>query len=493
MALRLDMHLGADYPVLEAYMHCRDDRSCIRGPLGSGKTIASAQRLLLQCAEQAPNDRGERKTRCLVARNTYLDLTQTTIKDFLAVWEGLGTMRYGGLEPPNFEARFTLEDSSTVDADIIFLALDRDDAIRKLKGYQVTIFWFNELSEIHKSIIDMADLRVGRFGELQGGIKPSWFGMFGDTNSYDVDHWLYRLQFETDNSGWTFFSQPGGVLDTGTYDANGVRAWRPNPLAENLKHLPDGYYIRGMQGKSEDWIRVMLANEFGFVKRGKPVHPQYIDGTHCSPTDLLPLERYPLLLGFDFGRTPCCEVGQYWEHIGRHVGLDELTSDDMSASIFAPEVKRMLDRKYQGMQVRGWGDPAGDAKGQATEDTPILIVRAAGIPIGPAPSNIPALRRASLANPMMRMCMDARPAYLISPRQKKLRKGLGGGFHYRKLQVSGPDERYSDEPEKNEYSHPVEAEEYMRLGAGEGQAALRRPQEMRPGRMQETAVSEWNP
>jgi hypothetical protein len=47
-----------------------------------------------------------------------------------------------------------------------------------------------------------------------------------------------------------------------------------------------------------------------------------------------------------------------------------------------------------------------------------------------------------------------------------VRKGFNGGYRYRKLQVSGG-ERYSDEPEKNKYSHPHDALQYLLLGAGE--------------------------
>lgn len=52
-----------------------------------------------------------------------------------------------------------------------------------------------------------------------------------------------------------------------------------------------------------------------------------------------------------------------------------------------------------------------------------------------------------------------------------IRKGLAGGFQFRRLKVAG-DERYTDEPDKGIYSHPVEALEYCLLGEGEGQAAL---------------------
>ena len=53
-----------------------------------------------------------------------------------------------------------------------------------------------------------------------------------------------------------------------------------------------------------------------------------------------------------------------------------------------------------------------------------------------------------------------------------IRKGLMGGFAYRRLKLAGS-ERYTDQPDKNVYSHPVEAAEYALMGGGEGRDALR--------------------
>ena len=46
-----------------------------------------------------------------------------------------------------------------------------------------------------------------------------------------------------------------------------------------------------------------------------------------------------------------------------------------------------------------------------------------------------------------------------------------GGFCYRKLKVPGED-RFHEQPDKNLYSHVVEACEYALLSEGEGVAAL---------------------
>ena len=48
-----------------------------------------------------------------------------------------------------------------------------------------------------------------------------------------------------------------------------------------------------------------------------------------------------------------------------------------------------------------------------------------------------------------------------------IRKGKIGGYQYKRVQVKG-DDRYRDKPDKNKYSHPADAEQYMALGFAGG-------------------------
>ena len=114
---RAEISLGApDFPVLNAFMGCRERNSFIMGPLGSGKTYGAVQRILAQMTEQEPNPQGIRPTRWLAVRNTYPDLMGTTVRDFCEVFEplSLGKMKYGGLEPPTFRVDFSLDKEANV-------------------------------------------------------------------------------------------------------------------------------------------------------------------------------------------------------------------------------------------------------------------------------------------------------------------------------------------------------------------------------------------
>lgn len=455
--------------VLQEFSDCRERNTFIMGPLGSGKTVQTILKIFDLMCEQKPVPAKDHKnynmrlSRWIAARNTYSELFSTTIKDWIEIHGDLGRFKAGSKEPPSQILDFDLEDGTRVRAEIIFIAFDRPDHVKKARGIQATGIWLNETKELSKAVVDILDLRHGRYPSMKEGIKCTWHGMIGDTNAPDEDHWYYKAAEENKEEGWRFFRQPGGVYKDG-------EVWKINENAENVTNLPDNYYKRGMANKADDWIKVNLANEYGFVSNGKPVHPRYVDSVHCQDLDFTPDKDDTIILGFDFGRTPACAFFQNPKAFNRWILFDEFIGEDISAVDFAPQLKLYLDKNYPGYTFKGWGDPSGDSKGQGTDDTPFKIVRAAGIPCYPTVTNNPSLRRAALEKPMIEMCMDGKPRFIILPKAKMARKGLQGGFCYRRVMTTG--ERYTDEPDKNEYSHIVEAVEYGMQGEGEGREAV---------------------
>lgn len=429
----------------------------IMGPLGSGKTIQTCEKLFQAMINQEPNAQGIRPTRWYAVRNTYMDLTGTTIKDWLSLFGELGKYKEGSKTPPTHYLKFRLEDGTRVDAELIFLALDRPEHVRKLRGAQVTGFWLNEVKELYKAVVDMCDLRHGRYPSMaSGGVDPTWHGMMGDTNAMDEDHWYYRLAEEEALEDWEFFRQPGGVMRIGDGE------FLPNPNAENLNNLPDGYYTIGMQGKSRDWIAVNLGNEYGSVMEGKPVYPEYNDGIHLAKAPLEPYRKLPLLLGWDFGRTPCVIIGQLTLR-GQLRILDELVSENMGIRTFATTiVPAFMAKKYPGMTYNSHGDPAGVTK-EGNEKSAFMELLAAGFKTYPARTNYFSPRRESVAGFLTKL-VDGEPAFLLSPTCKVLRKGFLGGYHFRRMQVPG-DERFTEEADKNAYSHPHDGLQYLALEA----------------------------
>ena len=150
--------------------------------------------------------------------------------------------------------------------------------------------------------------------------------------------------------------------------------------------------------------------------------------------------------------------------------IDELVTEDMGAVRFSEVLGPMLRNEYQGYEFEIYGDPAGDDRAQTDETTPIEILWKHGIDCIPAPSNDPVLRREAVATALGRM-VEGKPGLVVSPKCKIVRKAMAGGYCYRRMQIAGQ-ERFQDKPNKNRYSHPAEAAQYMMLGAGEGDSLV---------------------
>lgn len=468
---RIEMRYKPQGPVLDRYISGTQRREFIMGPLGSGKTNASCWKAFRIMTRQAPNAQGVRKSRGYAVRNTYPDLMGTTVKDWLDMFgEGMGKFVQGSLEPPTHYLDFNLPDGTRVQAELVFVALDRQEHIRKLRGSQLTFAWLNEVKELNKTVLDMLDLRVGRYPSAADG-GPSWYGVFGDTNAPDEDHWYYKLAEETKPDGFVFHRQPGGVIQVGSGDQV---TWRENPNAENIQNLPPGYYANGVQGKSTDWIKVNLANEYGFVQDGRPVYPEYRDSVHCREFEFI--KDAGLWIGLDFGLTPAAVFGQRTVS-GQWLWHRELVTTDTGVLTFANLLKQDIATHYPGVKILGiTGDPAGTQRQGSDENTRTVfqILQAQSIEAYPAHSNAFNKRREAVAAGLTRM-IDGAPGLLVHPQCKVLRKAMAGAYNYKRIQVSG-DERFKDEPDKNSYSHPAEAAQYLMMGAGEGRAVVAMPE-----------------
>ncbi len=454
--------------VLDQYYRSRERITFIMGPLGSGKTTVSCMRLFDQICEQEPDAHNTRKSRWVAVRNTYPDLNGTTIKDWCDLYHNEHTQlgKFNKDFPPTHHLDFDLEDGTRVIAEVVFLALDRADSVRKLRGLQVTGFWLNEVKELDKSIVDMCD---GRHGRYPKDVRPTWHGMIGDTNAPDTDHWYYELAEDVTPEGWLFLKQPGGVISEVSGPPNKrVVTWRPNPEAENKNNLPDGYYIKQVQGKKQDWIRVNLANEYGSVSTGKPIYQGvWNDALHASEFRLLPIPIVKkLLLGFDFGRTPACIIGQPMPN-GKLRVLRELIATSMGIRSFMDQmVMPMLKKEFKDYDIsdmEAYADPSGVAKSGNDENSPIGILNDEyKLTTYPTATNIP-LRRWESVNDFLTSTIDGAQAFELSKCCKVLRKGFNGGYHFRRLNVSG--EKYAEVAEKNSYSHPHDALQYLSQGA----------------------------
>lgn len=476
-------------PVVASFMKSKAFVRGIMGPVGSGKSYACCAELWRRAVEQKPSPKdGIKYSRFAIVRNTHPMLRTTTLKTWLElmpehIW---GNVKYA--PPITHHIKLPSRgEAAGIDCEIIFLALDDPKDVRKLLSLELTGAWVNECRELPKAVIDGLTHRVGRYPTKSHG-GPTWHGIILDSNPCDSDHWYYNLaegkNKPTGKYGWDFFKQPGGVIEVPTEEvpedmpeANGFlnacsKWWRTNPKAENLKNLPAGYYEQLLGGKQLDWIRCYAEGKYTYVQEGNPVWPEYNDAQMC--TDLEFDNRVPVQVGLDFGLTPAAVFAQRMPNGTWHI-LHELVTFDMGLNRFVGMLKEDMGIYFPKAQFQVCGDPAGQQRDQIYETTAFDHMRTMDIVARPTATNDFKVRREAMAIPMTRL-IEGKPGFLIDRKCQRLRKSLGGGYHFKRVSMGAGQERYRSTPNKNEHSHIGDAAGYCLLGGGEHKAMTTRQQ-----------------
>lgn len=443
----------------------------LKGPVGSGKSSSCCMEIFYRALRQQPGPDKIRKSRWAAIRNTYGELKSTTIKTWTDWFDGLQVMKWdtpivSTIKIPD------LGDGTGLELEVMFIALDRPDDAGKLRSLELTGAWLNEASELEKTVLDMATQRVGRYPSMRVG-GPSWTGIIMDTNPPDDDHWWYKLAEEERPDNWAFFNQAGGLYKVMDKEDPDFGKYKPNPDAENIKNLRGGYqyYYQQLGGKTEDYIRVFIEGQYGTTMDGKPVYPEWNDKVHVSSQPLEAIRGYPIVLGFDFGLTPACTIGQMSPK-GQMLILGELVSEDMGIRQFYSEVVLPhINHHYGSFRIEGVGDPAGVNRSQTDEKTCFEELMSLGFACEPADTNEFVKRRESVAYFLQRMTSSG-PGFLIDPSCKTLIKGFRGGYRYERLKVSGS-ARFKDRPVKDRFSHPHDSLQYLALHFRAGMTPVR--------------------
>lgn len=427
----------------------------IRGPMGSGKTTACCFEIYIKAHQATPCKDNVRRVRAVCIRNTYSELKSTTIK----TWEhwfgprtGLPPVVYD--VPIRWRKHWKYRGEPDVELEVLFLALDRPEHVKKLKSLEATLFFINEASEIPKEIFDMITIRHGRYPSSDDRPPntdqwPSFHGVIMDTNSMDDDHWWYYFDRTDRPTGYEFFNQPGGF----------------EPDAENLDNLPGGreYYVKAARGKAKDWIAVYINNEYGATMDGRPVYPEFNSDLHVSHISLEIHRGLPLYLGWDFGLTPACTASQVtpsgqwrilreWSVVGTTMGVKRFAQN---------QVIQGLNQEMPGMRLISYGDPGGKSRSQYDEQEAIKGLTKLGIPTIAAWTNAFKVRRDAVGEYMSRLVGNGEPGFIVDPSCTRLIKACKGAYKFRRIQVPGAEEKYTDVPDKNIYSHVGETIQYV--------------------------------
>ena len=472
----VDFKYKSDGDVLKQFMKNNKFFRGIRGPVGSGKSVACCIEVFRRALAQQKGPDGIRHSRWAIIRNTNPQLRTTTIKTWLDWFPENDWGKFIWSVPYTHHIK-----KGDINLEVIFLALDRPEDVKKLLSLELTGIWINEAREIPKSIVDACTMRVGRYPSMRDG-GPSWTGVIADTNAPEEDHWWpimagdvpipdhipreqAKMLVTPDN--WAFFTQPAGMLEVKSKEGE-VLDYVPSPDAENQTNMMKSYYPNLIRGKMKSWIDVYVMNRLGHIQEGKPVYPMFAPEVHVAKEEIPIAAGLPVYVGVDFGLTPAATIGQKVR--GRWLIQSEIVAIDMGIVRFAEVLRNELSGRFSACsEVHIYGDPAGDFRAQTDESTPFQILRGAGLRAFPTHSNSVDLRLEAVGSQLMKMT-DGKSAFIIDRRCSTLIKGFEGGYAYKRMEVSG--ERYADKPDKNMYSHIHDALQYLLLGAGEGRALL---------------------
>jgi hypothetical protein len=443
------MKMGAMGPVAGAFYRSNGEFDLICGPVGSGKTTAAALRVMRHAYEQTPDADGIARTRCAVVRNTRRQLQDTTIKTWREIFPD---DEYGAFQVTAMVHHWKFKPRGLahfIDCEVVFRALDDASDVRNLLSAEYSFCWFNETREIDQEIITHMARRVGRFPAN----SCTYFGMFGDTNSFDTLHYLYDRFVLQDIKGWTMFKQPGG-LDKG---------------AENIENLPGGreYYERAVRDYAPHDADVFVHNLHVSSRAGKPVFASYNDGVHAKTFEID--QRAALSIGYDnSGVNPAAAIG-YRTSSGQWRIVAESIGEDVSVEVHAQNLKRFLAMQFPLNPIaRVTCDPSSGARGpQDISAERVLRQVFAGIPVLKARTNDPQTRIQAVDG-RFRTMINGGPAILIHTDCKVLRKACISEYAYRRLKLTGRGDQYADEPNKNHpFSDVADSLEYLLLGGGE--------------------------
>lgn len=435
-------------PTLQKFLLSDARRRAVRGPFGSGKSVATGPiEIFSRASKQQHSPDGFRHSRFAVVRNTVPQLKDTTMKTWFD-WFPNGSVGYYKETGKTYFIQ-----QGDIRCEVMFRGLDDAQDVKNLLSLELTAAYFNECREIRQEIVEATDGRIDRFPMLKDG-GATWCGIWGDTNSPEEYSYWYNIfegltpegELPPEGNGWEVFVQPPALF----------RDMSPNPGAENLENLKPGYYERLAQGKTQAYIRVYLWNEYGQSLGGKPVHPLFDPSMHIAKSELIPSPNRTLVIGADFGLTPAMTLKQQ-DAFGRVLTFDEIVTQSMGIQrAIKLKLLPLLKNKYQGYNIVVTGDPSGGDRAETDEKTCKSIFTEQGFKkVKLADSNNP-IRRIGATDYFLSQLTEQGPAFQVSPKCHFYIRALNGGYRWK--ENKGGDQ--AEEVVKNIFSHVCEAGQY---------------------------------
>ena len=440
----------------------------IVGPFGSAKTTGMFFKLVYMAGLQAKSPDGIRYSRAVVVRNTFPQLRDNT----LVSWNYWFQDGIAG-EWKASENKFTLR-WGDVECEVLFRALDTPADVARVLGLEVTFALIDEFVEIPRKIIESLSGRLGRY-KPPGDVGCTNYGMWGASNPGTEDNWWFDYchgKLDVETGVWNGCAQvkfPTNDTAQAAYDAfehvpEDISAWyyhQPSgtaPDAENIEHLPRGYYKNLAKGKSKEWIKQFIEAEWGFSIGGTAVVKTFRPELHIAPGELRFNRHLRLIVGLDPGLTGSAMIFMQQDLFGRILVLGELVQSGYGAKRLIKERLRPYVReRFPDARLMFAPDPAAANRSANDEKTIVATFREE---FGNESVKIETNNRLPLRmNAIDHYCstlVEGGPALLIDPVHcPVLIRALRGGWRF--AMDLKKDQMKDADPEKNAWSHPGDA------------------------------------
>lgn len=464
-------------PVSDAYILGTYPISVICGPVGSGKTIASEKKGLVEAQRIYPGADGVRRYVLGNFRQKYDALWKAAIPSHWKLFpKDFPGSKWAGASPRAARHDLEFEDKfGVIKMTTQFLAHGEDADPEDLRGLEFTDVQLGEIDTLPQELLIGLGRAVGR--EPPREVIKRTGRIFGDLNAPDVENWTYPTFWEDLQPGHMLYRQPGGMEDG----------------AENLQaHGGDHSYYEQiilLNRKNPWYVRRMVHAIPGITRATDLVYDKFDDATQLSKVTLQAEPALPVVVGVDGGLTPAACYGQempdgQWRTL-REIALERGGIEELGAAMLVLEA-----RDFRGCDFHTVCDPAMVAgEDKDTDDMREQrvskgsdrqrLAEKLGRKVELAVSNETGRRWDAVRDKIALQLGPGRPGYLLDPSCKGLIRGKRQTYQFRKLQ--GSNDISSVKPSFD--THIADAEQYAMMECGTD-AARKRKTDQRQARAQ---------
>lgn len=485
-------------PVAQRYVMSMGPIDLIRGPWGSGKTVASIFKMVRHSAVDFPICKdGVVHVRWAAIRDTYREMAKTALSSWLEAFPKRGPLTAaekdaytGGMDRPvthflewdavrpwrvakgHWEKKLT-----KIRMEMQFGAIGEENLESFFKGYEISGGWLNECDLINEEVPELLFGRTGRYPpeaemmewerERLGSVVDPETGVesikvpriiCGDFNPADESNWTYRREVEeveeSKAKGYNFFAQPSGLS---SFAENRAGKARHKYEAEE----------KTFGGPKAPKARRNVHGMYAPKAEGTVIFSRFNLDRHRADQPLTIVRELPFGIGMDAGGRPAAVFTQRMPNGQRRVLREVISKPDTvtGPSRFAENCMEVILRDFHGMRCsHAYCDPSawyGADKVRGELAWVEVVSMALQIPIMPTATNDLGSRFESIEWYLGDIDANT-PRMLVDPSCKYLVRAYVSQYQLTDRSSKGKTDGL--EVEKNEYSHVAEADQYEAYG-----------------------------